>query len=84
MGQQRNTDELTLLGSWLLLVLFFHCSNWIFVSFFLFVKKSVIIIGAGPAGLAAARQLHNFGIKVRLGGHGGKNRWLTAPLVQIF
>ncbi|KAG8133359.1 putative Lysine-specific histone demethylase 1B protein [Naja naja] len=27
-------------------------------------NKSVIVVGAGPAGLAAARQLQNFGIKV--------------------
>ncbi|XP_073938919.1 lysine-specific histone demethylase 2 isoform X4 [Castor canadensis] len=32
-------------------------------------NKSVIVIGAGPAGLAAARQLHNFGIKLGISMH---------------
>ncbi|XP_049999538.1 lysine-specific histone demethylase 2 isoform X2 [Alexandromys fortis] len=29
-------------------------------------NKSVLVVGAGPAGLAAARQLHNFGMKVTI------------------
>ncbi|XP_077975414.1 lysine-specific histone demethylase 2-like [Styela clava] len=31
-----------------------------------YLNKDVIIIGAGPAGLGGARQLHNFGIKVTI------------------
>ncbi|ERE77440.1 lysine-specific histone demethylase 1B [Cricetulus griseus] len=32
-------------------------------------NKSVLVVGAGPAGLAAARQLHNFGMKLGISMH---------------
>lgn len=31
-----------------------------------FARKDVLVIGAGPAGLGAARQLHNFGMSVKV------------------